>query len=87
MNGPRIPTLPKPEPQMPKVMPQPVQTVINTAQVPAADGGQLVVVEFQTPVGTSVYFLHPDTARALGVELQKLGSAKHLTLATAAPGS
>jgi hypothetical protein len=83
MNGRPNPTSPDLAPPA-AVMPQPVETVINTAQVPAAGGGQLIVVQFQTPVGTSVFFLHPDTARALGVELQKLGSAGRLTIA--APG-
>lgn len=62
------------------VMPQPVDTVVTTALVPDDAEGRLVAIQFQTPVGVAIYFVSQDTARSVGVELQKLGSMGRLTI-------
>jgi hypothetical protein len=70
---------PAPQPQ-PGVQPGPLPTMISTMQAPGPDGRMLVVVQFQTPQGANVFFLDPDTARKVGAQLQRLGSAGELVL-------
>ena len=90
MHGPRIPSLPTTpadQPAAPEIKP----LTIRTGQAPDGQGGVMVVLEISTgtPECETVITgaLHPKTAAALGVELQKLGSAGQLVISRAAAAS
>ena len=63
-----------PEQQLPAVMPQPVPTSFNLAQVTSNSGDILAQLAISTPTGTHVVYVDSNTAKALGEALVKIGS-------------
>jgi len=61
--------------QQPFVDPAPVQTTFAVGRFVFDDGRSMVVLQAQTPVGTSVYFLEPAAAVELARMLRIDGKA------------
>lgn len=60
--------------QHPAVMPQPVPTSFNLAQVSSSHGDILAQLAISTPTGTFVVYLDGETCKAVGEALIKVGS-------------
>lgn len=69
------------------VVPQPVPTSISLKQAPMPDGSMLVLMSVMTPTGVGVYYLDAATARQVGAQLQKLGSAGNVLIAAGVTGA
>lgn len=60
--------------QLPAVLPQPVPTSFNIAQVSNNRGEIMAQIAVSTPTGTFVVYADGETAKALGEILQKIGT-------------
>lgn len=63
------------EQQQPAIMPQPVPTSFNIAQVVENKSGNILAqLAISTPTGTHVVYVDSTTAKALGEALIQIGS-------------
>lgn len=76
----------EPDPDEQSVQPAPVPAAFGVAAAPTTDGGSLIVLQAQTPVGTAIYFLEPAAAVQVGNALRAAGKAGLSRLATPRTG-
>lgn len=72
-------------PQPDGIPPGPVPTAFNVGNVPTDQGGEMVALQMQTPVGVSVYFMEPGIAVQVGNALRGAGKAGVSRLAVPPP--
>ena len=64
----------------PGIPPAPVPTLVGCGPVPMQDGSQLVMIVFQTHVGSSHFFLTPESAEELSQRLSESAERARLSV-------